>query len=265
MDKYIFIITLIFFVFLLNRVKAEDDDEVDDDSISSKSDGDSKATIKTDVSGSARDGQIQQSSSENRNNNANNLSSTNDTNVSRNQVRNNTVNSSNSGSYNHNNNGNNSNNNGNSQSSQPRIPAQSSSFVAPSPVNNDVDPNMKDFRTGLSFGTLKILSQLPNCDQQTLLNYRRLLRTPSIRLQFYRDFYQLSQKNYVDGCGEGMVRIGHRERAILLRDPYFRKKVEKLMSRQPIGAAIRGPVHYPNDIGAGQQQGAKVLTLSKQY
>lgn len=280
MHKYIFIITLIFFIFVFIRVKADDDDDDDDNGSSRSEYRDSKSTVKTDISSNTGDGQIQQSANDYRNNNSNNSSTTSDVNNNRDQARNNDLNNSNYGSYNQNNNrysdtnrtNNNSYSNGNSvnnsvimQRPQPRPTNQPPWPSAPPPVSNDVDPNMKDFRTGLSFRTLKILSKLSNCEQHTLLNYRRLLRTPEIRLQFYRDLYQLRQRNYVDGCGEGMVRIGHRERAILLSDPYFRKKIERLMSRQPIGAAIRGPIQYPNDIGAGQQQGARVLTLSKQY
>lgn len=281
MHKYIFITTLIFFIFVFIRVKADDDE--DEDTGSSKGDyRDSKATLKADVAGSTGDGQAQQNAADHRSNNSNNSSISSDVNNNRDQARNNAPSNSNYGSYNQNNNRysdtsrpnnynpafrNVANNYGNIPRPQPRPTIQPSwpSAPAPAPVSNDLDPNMKDFRTGLSFGTLKMLSKLPTCDQQALLNYRRLLRTPSIRLQFYRDLYQLRQGNYVDGCGEGMVRIGHRERAILLSDPFFRKKVERLMRRQPIGAAIRAPVHYPNDIGADQQQGAKVLTLNKQY
>ena len=109
-------------------------------------------------------------------------------------------------------------------------------------LEDDLDPNIRDSRTGLSLQTLRQISNLPTCTQQTLTNYRRLLKKPSIRLQFYRDLYQRHQFNNLDECAEGSVRIGYRERNILMDDPYFRRHVEFMMKKQPISAAISGPI-----------------------
>lgn len=128
-----------------------------------------------------------------------------------------------------------------------------------------------DRKTGLSRGTLQMLARLSHCKRQLLLNYRRLLRSPVIRLQFYRDLYQRHQAEYVaTGCGEGgdeKVKLGFKERAMLLGDPFFRAKVEKLMrGRQPVGVAINGPVRYPNDIVMDNTQPPQnVLAVTKVY
>lgn len=263
MDKYNLITTLILVLYMISGLRGEDDVN---DGVSSRltersnrqSDiKDQKSTTKTNISENTGDGQIKQNVSDKRSDYHDNRSYNNSQ-----YNRNNNGYNSRGAAYNYGNNrGNNENINydrnrigydnspykGNRGYDNPPPPAWSSP-----PLARSVNPNLKEFRTGLSFGTLKILSTLPNCDQQTLLNYHHLLRNPTIRLQFYRDLYQINQRNYLDGCGEGMVRVGHRERAILLRDPYFRKKVEILMTRQPIGAAIRGPVRYPNDINISQ-------------
>ena len=229
---------------------------------------DQKSITKANLSENSGDGQIKQNVNDYHNNRSSNINQNNRNNNSYNSrgaAYNNISNRSNNNNikYDRNRIGyDNSSYNGNRGYNNPPPPVRRA-WSPPPPLSSDVNPNLKDFGTGLSFGTLKILSTLPNCDQQTLLNYRRLLRNPSIRLQFYRDLYQLKQHNYLDGCGEGTVRIGYRERAILLRDPYFRKKVEILMSRQPIGAAIRGPVYYPNDIDVSPQQIDPILTLNK--
>lgn len=123
---------------------------------------------------------------------------------------------------------------------------------------------------GLSSSTINLISRYPPCKRQFLLNYNRLLRSPNIRLQFYRDLYQLNQSELIpNDCGEGVekVKLGFRERAVLLKDPFFRAKVEKLMrKRQPIGLAISGPIKYPNDILLDNNVPAKnILTISKQY
>ena len=265
------------------KVKAEDDN--DDDSYSNRQAQrgdresnieDTRNTTKTEISENTEDGQRSdnrnnfddnRSYNSNRDNRNNNGYKTRDTvHGDRSNYQNHYSNDRDSNNFSYNSRGN---YNGNRGYNNMPLPAKMSlAAPPPSPTPggpNDVDPYLRDPQTGLSFGTVRILSRLPKCDQQTLLNYRRLLRTPSIRLQFYRDLYQMRQRNYVDGCGEGMVRIGHRERAILLHDPYFKKKVERLMALQPVGAAIREPVRYPNDIGAPLQQEAKTLTLSKQY
>ena len=134
------------------------------------------------------------------------------------------------------------------------------------------DPETIDPQTGLSLATLRILARFSPCKRQLLLNYRRLLRSPTIRLQFYRDLYQRHQSKYVkSGCGagdgDGRVKLGYRERAVLLGDPAFRARVEKLMRRrQPIGVAINGPVRYPSDIAMNNTQPPQnFLTITKQY
>ena len=127
-----------------------------------------------------------------------------------------------------------------------------------------------DPKTGLSVGTLRLLARISPCKRQLLLDHRRLLRSPTIRLQFYRDLYQRHQFEHVAaGCGEGdgRVKLGFKERAVLLGDPFFRAKVKKLMrGRQPIGVAINGPVRYPNDIVLDNTQPRQnILTITKQY
>lgn len=122
--------------------------------------------------------------------------------------------------------------------------------------NNNAD--IKDYNTGLSFGTVELISRLPACKRQTLLNYRRLLRNPSIRRQFYRDLYQRHQFDLVDGCSEGNVRIGYKERAVLLNDPFFRKRIGKLMRRRSIESAIRG-----DETNLGNDSREKILTISE--
>jgi hypothetical protein len=261
MYKNNYIISLIFALFMISGLRADDDfNDEETEKRSRQSDvQDQMSTFKANVSKNAGDKQIKENESDRRSDFYRNRRSN-----SYQFNRNNKGKLTNSTAYNNFNNGSNTANinydttpyNRNRGYNKPAQPA---------PIVNDINPNLKDFRTGLSYGTLKILSTLPSCDQQTLLNYRRLLRNPLIRLQFYRDLYQWKQRNYVDGCGEGMVKIGHRERAILLRDPYFREKIELLMARQPIGAALRGPLHYPTDIGATTQPLDPVLILNKSY
>ena len=73
-------------------------------------------------------------------------------------------------------------------------------------------------------------------EQNVLLNYRHLLQRPAVRMQFFRDLYQREQKNAVRGCGE----LLYRDRAMLLRDPYFRREVYKMMKkRSSMSAAIQ--------------------------
>jgi hypothetical protein len=95
---------------------------------------------------------------------------------------------------------------------------------------------VRDSSTGLSLGTVNLISRLPRCKQNVLLNYRHLLQRPAVRMQFFRDLYQREQKNAVRGCGE----LLYRDRAMLLRDPYFRRQVYKMMKkRSSMSAAIQ--------------------------
>lgn len=134
------------------------------------------------------------------------------------------------------------------------------------PADRTID-DVRDDQTGLSYRTVRIISTLPPCQNKLLINYRRLLRSPDIRLQFFRDLYQLKQKNYLEGCegDDAMIEIGSRERRILMKDKYFRRQVEFLMSKRAVGAAIRGPTHYPNDIdNLNSSRGTRILTITKQ-
>lgn len=131
-----------------------------------------------------------------------------------------------------------------------------------------IDLNLRNPRTGLSYKTTQNISKYPSCTQNVLLDYRQLLRNPTIRLQFFRDLYQMKQSNEVDGCSDGTVDIGFKERRVLLRDPYFRKHVEFLMKKKPIGAVIRGPVAMNNDVGGNNAviapPGTRILTINRQ-
>lgn len=116
----------------------------------------------------------------------------------------------------------------------------------PNPVPKG--PAVVDRRSGLLLATVRRIKSLSPCKRQFLLNCNRLLRSPNIRLQFYRDLFQRLQSELIPTqCGEGdeSVKLGFRERAVLLNDPCFRAKVEHLMKRQPIGLAIRGPKANP--------------------
>lgn len=154
--------------------------------------------------------------------------------------------------------------NSNSETKRGSSANQNTNFSAPLE-----DPGAIDPKTGLSLGTLQIIYGLSPCKRQLLINYRRLLRSPTIRLQFYRDLYQRYQAEHVaTGCGEGgeKIMLGFKERAVLLGDPFFRAKVKKLMRRQPMGVAINGPSRYPNDITMDNTQPLQnTLTITKQY
>lgn len=247
-----FILFLIFLFALTVNVRASSDDGNETDSNNSGDTNDSSDTVNnsddssntSSTSNNSNSNDATNSTDSNTNNNNN--SSTRNTNIPVNPVR--KINR-NTNTTNYNRNTYNNNNNYNS-------PRQD--FEA-------VDPE-----TGLTFGTLRLLSRLSPCKRQLLTNYRRLLRSPTIRLQFYRDLYQRHQSERVrTGCGEGdgTVKLGYRERAVLLGDPGFRARVEKMMRRrQPIGVALNGPVRYPNDIIMDNTQPTQnVLTISKQY
>ena len=244
-----FILFLIFlFVFTVNVRASSDDGNVTDSNSGDSNDSSDTANNTTSQDSSNTSSTSNNSSDANNstdsNTNSNNNSSTRNTNIPVNNPvrkinRNTNTNYNNSSTYNN--------------------------YNSPRQDYEAIDPE-----TGLTFGTLRILSRLSPCKRQLLTNYRRLLRSPTIRLQFYRDLYQRHQSERVrTGCGDGdgTVKLGYRERAVLLGDPGFRARVEKMMrQRQPVGVALNGPVRYPNDIVMDNTQPTQnVLTISKQY